>query len=405
MLTVQDTNPPVIIVPPDVTLDCYADTTPNTTGFATAVDNCDADPTVTWTDVVTGDQDACPVDFSITRTWTATDCAGNTTGGVQTITVDCPCGMVELTKYTNGVLNDGTGSLLWNFTLEGPGIGQLTDSSPPSTVDFGGVKLLPTAAGTTQEYILCETGIFAGWTLAWSGDPNADATTPGDGVADMLIPQVFMVADDPVVNPPGYSNIFDPNYVPPPDIFVNDTRCVNFIVLPGETEVFAIDNQFPGGEPRTIGYWKNWNTCTGGGQAQTAADLGGPSAGVYILDDILNDPGITIGVLTLGGADCEDAVNILDKRDIDRGKKMASDPAYGLAAQLLAAMVNLSAGAETCPAVQSDVAAGQALLVDIGFDGTGSYLKSTGKNPHPLAAVANGLASTLDTYNNGGLCN
>ena len=216
----------------------------------------------------------------------------------------------------------------------------------------------------------------------------------------MIIPQVFMVNDDPVVNPPGYSNVFDPNYVPLPDTFVNDTRCVNFVVLPGETEVFSIDNQFPGGEPRTIGYWKNWNTCTGGNQTETAAELGGPDAGVYILDDILNDPGITIGLLTLGGDDCLDAVSLLDKRDIQSGRKRANDAAYGLAAQLLAAVVNLSAGAETCPEVQTAVQDGQALLEAIEFYGTGRYLRPK----DALYGDANTLASTLDAYNNGALC-
>jgi hypothetical protein len=406
-VTFVDTTAPTLALPPDVTLGCYADTSPANTGSATASDNCDADPTVAWADVVSGDQDACPVDFSITRTWTATDCSGNVSSGTQTITVDCPCGMVELTKYTQGVLNDEINpeSMPWSFTLEGPGIdGQLTDSSPPSLVDFGGVNLWPDNGSLTYEYTLCETGIFAGWTLAWSGAPNPDATTPGGLTADTLIPQVFMVNDDPVVNPPGYSNIYDPNYVAPPDTFVNDTRCVNFIVLPGETEAFSIDNQFPGGEPRTIGYWKNWNSCTGGGQFDTAASLGGREAGVFTLDDILNFPGITIGLLTLGGDDCETAQLILDKRDIERGGKKASDPAYGLAAQLLAAMVNLSAGAETCAAVQTAVLDGQALLVSIGFDGTGDYLKPKGKNPNPDAAIANSLALTLDEYNNGALC-
>ena len=72
--------------------------------------------------------------------------------------------------------------------------------------------------------------------------------------------------------------------------------------------MFQIDNQFPGGEPRTIGFWKNWNTCTGGGQADTAAANGGPEAGWYILDDLLNYPGYTIGILELDGEDCEIAV-------------------------------------------------------------------------------------------------
>jgi hypothetical protein len=173
---------------------------------------------------------------------------------------------------------------------------------------------------------------------------------------------------------------------------------VNFVVEPGETLHFQIDNQFPGGEPRTIGFWKNWNTCTGGNQQYTARENSTPDEPWYILDDLLNDPGYTIGLLELDGADCLDAVSILDKRDIESGRKMASDGAYNLASQLLAAQVNLSAGAETCQDVVDAVNAGQALLASISFDGTGSYLKGKKVND------ANALAATLDTYNNGNLC-
>ena len=69
---------------------------------------------------------------------------------------------------------------------------------------------------------------------------------------------------------------------------------------------------------------------------------------------------------------------------------------------LLAAQLNLSAGAETCQEVVDAVNAGQTLLADIGFDGTGNYLK--GKNGAALRSEANALAATLDEYNNGLLC-
>ena len=135
------------------------------------------------------------------------------------------------------------------------------------------------------------------WAIGVSGAPN----NQGGGTPETVIPMIPNVnADDPDPDL-GYSNVFDPNYVPYPGAYTNDTRCVSFFVEPGETEQFEIDNQYPGGEPRTIGYWKNWNTCTGGNQANTAAANGGPDAGWYILDDLLNDPGFTIGVLELGG--------------------------------------------------------------------------------------------------------
>ena len=49
-------------------------------GMATATDNCDGDLVPTYSDDVVLEH--CGV---ITRTWTVTDCAGNTTSGVQMI--------------------------------------------------------------------------------------------------------------------------------------------------------------------------------------------------------------------------------------------------------------------------------------------------------------------------------
>ena len=64
--------------------------------------------------------------------------------------------------------------------------------------------------------------------------------------------------------------------------------------------------------------------------------------------------------------DCIAAVRILDKSKINDGKKQASDAAYNMAAQLLAALLNLSAGAETCTSpdggIVAAVNAGQTLL-------------------------------------------
>jgi hypothetical protein len=201
------------------------------------------------------------------------------------------------------------------------------------------------------------------------------------------------------------SNVYDPNYVAPPEQYSNDTRCVDFTVEVGETLNFQIDNRFPGGDPRTIGFWKNWNTCTGGNQAVTAAANGGPDEGWYILNDILNNPGITIGILEIPATDegCQQAVSLLDKSDIATGEKKSSDGAYNLASQLLAATVNLSAGAETCDAITAAVGSAQTLLSGIGFDGTGDYLRSKGKD-RALYNEANDLAAILDSYNNGELC-
>ncbi len=60
------------------------DTTPAATGYATATDTCDTNPTVSYTDAVTSG--ACG-GYEITRTWTAINARGNSSTCAQTITV------------------------------------------------------------------------------------------------------------------------------------------------------------------------------------------------------------------------------------------------------------------------------------------------------------------------------
>ncbi|GMU81783.1 MAG: hypothetical protein AMXMBFR47_16540 [Planctomycetota bacterium] len=84
-ITIVDTTPPVIICPPDVTVECDESTDPAATGAATATDNCDPLPVITFTDSIT--PGGCPDEYLITRTWTATDACLNAASCVQLITV------------------------------------------------------------------------------------------------------------------------------------------------------------------------------------------------------------------------------------------------------------------------------------------------------------------------------
>jgi predicted outer membrane repeat protein len=82
-IIVQDTTPPDIICPPNVILECPADTTPSATGEATATDICGA-VTITHSDQL---QPSCGNAGTLARTWTATDESGNTSTCEQIITV------------------------------------------------------------------------------------------------------------------------------------------------------------------------------------------------------------------------------------------------------------------------------------------------------------------------------
>jgi hypothetical protein len=172
----------------------------------------------------------------------------------------------------------------------------------------------------------------------------------------------------------------------------NSTLCANFSVSPGETKSIAVDNRPPpGGLARTIGFWKNWASCASSSGNQKP-----------VLDQTLAaaDPaGISIGVLTLHAGDCLTAVRLLNKSTIDTGKKMSSDPAFNLAAQLIATKLNVKAGAQTCPSATSAISEAQALLAAVHFDGI---------NHDKLSSVqttqANSLGTTLDHFNNNLLC-
>jgi hypothetical protein len=192
------------------------------------------------------------------------------------------------------------------------------------------------------------------------------------------------------LGPPLYS-VFNPSGD-------NSVVCTDFTAAAGETKQFAIDNRPPpGGMALTIGYWKNWSSCTGGGQKPTLdatllklAQAGTPATlGLLVLNPQTQNPATV----------CQNAVNILSKQTLG-GKKMASDPLFNMAAQLLAADLNLGAGAGQCAASATAVNQGHALLAKYKFDGNGYTPKLTSAD----ATLANSLGTTLDKYNNNKLC-
>jgi hypothetical protein len=300
---------------------------------------------------------------------------------------------VDLLKLTNGV---ETTTQMWSFVLyAGPdGFGTealASDSTPPALLGFGNLNLDP--AGT---YTLCELEVPAGYSTFWQVD------TDGDGIADATVVPYNPNADDE----------------PSEDL---GNRCVdigfgtNIPLVPGETLHFVVDNQMPGGAPRTPGYWKNWNRCTGGGQQYTADANGGWAEGFWLLEDVL-DPDIGGGIiwddilldkLYVPIAKCEVAVDILDKRlvgdedVVGDGKKVASDPLHNLATHLLAAQLNFGAGACTTQGVLDAALDAETLLDKYDFNGN-THKKLDRKSPD--IGLAGYLAGYLDDYNNGEFC-
>jgi hypothetical protein len=94
-VSISDTIIPVLTAPADVTVECDQLTDPSATGEATATDNCDSVPAVTFTDSVSSGQ--CPQESVTTRTWTATDTCGNSASANQVIAmVDTTAPVIEL---------------------------------------------------------------------------------------------------------------------------------------------------------------------------------------------------------------------------------------------------------------------------------------------------------------------
>jgi hypothetical protein len=300
---------------------------------------------------------------------------------------------VDLLKLTNGL---ETTEQTWSFSLyAGPdGFGNAalaSDATPPALLDFGNLNLDP--AGT---YTLCELEVPAGYSTLWQLD------TDGDGIGDITVMPYNPNADDD----------------PPEDL---GNRCVdigagtNIPLVSGETLHFVVDNQMPGGAPRTPGYWKNWNRCTGGGQQYTADANGGWKEGFWLLEDVL-DPEVGGGIVwddilndtfTYPITKCEVAVDILDKRlvgdedVVGDGKKVASQPLHNLATHLLAAQLNFGAGACTTQEVLDAALQAETLLDKYDFNGNG-HRKLDRKSPD--IGLAGDLASYLDDYNNGEFC-
>ena len=87
-------------------------------------------------------------------------------------------------------------------------------------------------------------------------------------------------------------------------------------------------------------------------------------------------------------------MSLLNKSNF-AGKKMASDPAFNLAAQLVAAELNYVAGAGKKPTVTTAIQQAVLLLGKYQFNGLTHKTISTAD-----ATTMNNLATTLDNYNN-----
>lgn len=341
-------------------------TGPGTEGFTggkecvtTAAVDTDLDPLTPDVNGIAGFTTALAEgSYTITEVMqTGWEAAGTPTGDCS-FTVNYPANFDRL--YTCSFSNRALGTVTVNKTVDGQ---------------------LPAAGAYSFQVRTGASTTSAGTVVA--SDSN-DAT----GVADFNPPQYFTAGtyqicevNLPLNAGPTFSSgtVFVPTIANDSTVD-NTTRCVQFVLTAGQSFSITIDNHTPG-DGRTIGYWKNWSgSCNGGRQAD--------SLGTYL------GAGIAVGNLFVDQT-CAEAVPILNKSDIVSGKKMASNPAYNMAAQFLAAKLNVAKGVATCTKVANTLVSAQALLVAVNFVGTG-----TPSMTKPQQTAANTYASILDNYNN-----
>ena len=85
VITLEDNTLPDIVRPADVAISCSDLSDPSATGTATATDNCDPTPILSYTDIQT--PGSCASNFTLNRTWKAVDKCGNTSYSLQRIIV------------------------------------------------------------------------------------------------------------------------------------------------------------------------------------------------------------------------------------------------------------------------------------------------------------------------------
>ena len=227
----------------------------------------------------------------------------------------------------------------------------------------------------------------------------------------------------------GDGPLFVPNSIIPPALpnpnVNNLTVCADFTVQPGQTRSFTVNNTPPpGGRALTIGFWKNWASCSnsngkgqkpmldlalgfasatttnppGGlvGSAQNPGAAGWPNyaASWYLV--LKGNPASTANNI-LPAPDCTRTVNLLNKSTTDGKKKMSSDPLFNLTAQLIAAELNRFMGAGISGTTIVNIDRAVLLNGKYKFDG----LTYTPKLTTADSNIANCLATQLDNYNNG----
>jgi uncharacterized repeat protein (TIGR01451 family) len=343
-------------------------------------------------------------DYSVNGPFSAT--VNNTVTGTVTL--------APAYNLTNSYPLTASGSC----TVQGKANVVKTVSGQPPAADQTFTFQLRQGASTVSDGTILETD-----TTDTSG--NISFSTP-------LVPgQTYQVCEWVMpgwnTNLAGDGPLFVPNSIVPPSLpnpnVNNMTVCANFTVTSGQTRTFSVDNTPPpGGRALTIGFWKNWASCSSSnGKGQTpmldlalgiaSASTTNPPGGLVVSAQnagagwpnfaptwylvLKGNPASTADNI-LAAPSCTYAVNLLNKTTVDGKTKKASDPVFNMTAQLVGAELNRFMGAGINGTTITNI--NRAVLLDgkYAFNGLTYSPKLTTADTN----LANCLATQLDNYNN-----
>ena len=166
IITIIDTTKPEFVesLPTDITVSCYSIPT---APILTATDNCGSAPV---TLVETGTNGTCATNYTIVRTWTATDTCDNKITTTQNVTVLSP--IIDANNDIGTIINGASGGIAFSNVLINDTINDIpvtssqviltliNSSNSGITLDGTDVKVAPgTPEGNyTLTYQICEVG-------------------------------------------------------------------------------------------------------------------------------------------------------------------------------------------------------------------------------------------------------
>ncbi|WP_248722870.1 gliding motility-associated C-terminal domain-containing protein [Seonamhaeicola sp. ML3] len=199
-ITTEDTTPPTLTVPADVTIECTEDESSANNGVATASDTC-GDVTITESDNVV---ESCGNTKTITRTWTATDACGNETSNTQTITVvDTIPPVIDNTNTANIEIECGVTDI---SNLDD----WLNNNAGATATDTCGIVAWSNDYGSDNS-VQCDNGAITVTFTATDECGNSSSTTATYLIKDTDAPTITQQASNETVECDGAGNTSDLN--------------------------------------------------------------------------------------------------------------------------------------------------------------------------------------------------